>query len=187
MGYIRYVSEHMGGVGPVVQQCSVKIINIPGNGNTVIEGGYPEAHIYPHKHVINLQIQIFRQIFIQISKYKYKYWDVQIQILMVMASNLLSEDNNLDAREISLVVYLMFLYWICPQFGGNLILSVHEELTYFPRFGAFENLHGHPNPPASLQISKSCISTLGCYRDKTLQNWFSQIKNTLCAFLWNHL
>ena len=51
----------------------------------------------------------------------------------------------------------MFLYWICPQFGSNLILLVHEELTYFPRFGAFENLHGHPEPPASLQISKYFI------------------------------
>ena len=51
----------------------------------------------------------------------------------------------------------MFLYWICPQFGSNLILLVHEELTYFPRFGAFENLHGHPDPPASLQISKYFI------------------------------
>ena len=53
----------MGGV-VLVQQCSVKIINIPGNGNTVIEGGYPEAHIYPHKHVINLQMQIQIQILI---------------------------------------------------------------------------------------------------------------------------
>ena len=72
MGYIRYVSEHMGGVGPLVQQCSVKIINIPGNGNTVIEGGYPEAHIYPHKHVINLQmqIQILRKIQIQILRHE---------------------------------------------------------------------------------------------------------------------
>ena len=67
-----YVSEHTGGVGPVVQQCSVKIINIPGNGNTVIEGGYPEAHIYPHKHVINLQmqIQILRKIQIQILRHE---------------------------------------------------------------------------------------------------------------------
>ena len=53
----------------------------------------------------------------------------------------------------------MFLYWICPQFGSNLILLVHEELTYFPRFGAFENLHGHPEPPASLQISKYFIQS----------------------------
>ena len=90
-----------------------------------------------------------------------------------------SEDNNLDAHEITLVVYLMFLYWICPQFGSNLILLVHEELTYFPRFGAFENLHGHRSPPDSLQISKSCI-----LRWNITEYYKQECKTSLTSQFW---
>ena len=44
---------------------------------------------------------------------------------------------------------------------------MHEVLTYFPRFGAFENLHGHPEPPLLLYcdcqgylLSLHCIGAL---------------------------
>ena len=68
--------------------------------------------------------------------------------------------NILRLCEISLTVCLMFLYWICPQFGSNLILLVHEELTYFPRFGAFENLHGRPSPRRGLRFTPSFNSNV---------------------------
>ena len=68
--------------------------------------------------------------------------------------------NIFKLCEIGLTVCLMFLYWICPQFGSNLILLVHEELTYFPRFGAFENLHGRPSPRRGLRFTPSFNSNV---------------------------
>ena len=70
--------------------------------------------------------------------------------------------------EISLTVCLMFLYWICPQFGSNLILLVHEELTYFPRFGAFENLHGRLVLDSDIALLQVSIQMYECFGNQDL-------------------